>query len=76
MVAWTQATVTSVSTEILNSDGYYILQGYIVGESSACGQDDWRHIGTFGRSLAMYRKGYRRRLVDPDGNIVVEYTLE
>jgi|GEM_PF-3692448 len=45
-------------------------------ESSTCGQDDWRHIGTFGTRLAMYRKGFRRRLVDENGNIVVEYTLE
>ncbi len=47
-----------------------------VGESSGCGQDGWCHIGTFGRSLAMYRNGYKRRLVDADGNIVVEYTLK
>lgn len=46
-----------------------------MGESSDCGQEDWRRIGTFGRSLAMYRKGYKRRLVDQNGNVVVEYTL-
>ncbi len=45
-------------------------------ESSTCDQDEWRHIGTFGTRLAMYRKGYRRRLVDDNGNVVVEYTLE
>lgn len=47
-----------------------------MGENSACGQEDWRHIGTFGTRLAMYRKGHKRRLVDQEGNIVVEYTLK
>lgn len=47
-----------------------------MGETSTGEQDDWCHIGMFGTSLSMYRKGYKRRLVDQEGNIVVEYTLE
>ena len=45
-------------------------------ESSICELEDWHHIGTFGTSLAMYRKGYKRRLVDTEGNVVLEYTID
>lgn len=61
---------------MLNISGYYGVQGMYMVESSVCELDDWHHIGTFGTSLAMYRKGYKRRLVDTKGNVVLEYTID
>jgi len=36
----------------------------------------WVEIGVFGESLKIYKKGSIRRLVDRDGNIVIEYKME
>jgi hypothetical protein len=61
---------------MLNNLGYYGFQDIYMLGSSVCELEDWHHIGTFGTSLTMYRKGYKRRLVDTEGNIVLEYTIE
>jgi len=36
----------------------------------------WKHIDNFGESLKIYGKGEMRRLVDPTGEVVVEYRME
>lgn len=35
----------------------------------------WEHISTFGKTLQIHGKGHRRRIVDPDGHVVVEYDM-
>lgn len=36
----------------------------------------WEEVDTFGEDMTIYKKGRIRRLVDEQGNIVIEYELD